>query len=235
MSSLAEYIEWYSDFTFYEKPFNDVDNFVLSMLAYYDFDLKRDGGRPMMLRRCVKNSITKDSFLRAAYNSKRFGNLMVSHYSEYFSHDTMTQFAAMTFHLHDNVYYIAFRGTDMSLVGWREDFIISYQLTEGQKKAVAYLDEVIEEDKQYIVGGHSKGGHLALYGCCHISDEKLARVIHIYNNDGPGLCPEVLRIPCMRDYRKKAVRILPVHTPFDTCRSNQQHTSAPMILPAPTS
>ena len=214
MSSLAEYIEWYSDFTFYDKPFNDVDNMVLSMLAYYRFDSKRDSGRPMMLRRCVTNSIKNDPFLRAAYNSKRFGNLMVSDYTETFSKDTMTQFAAMTFHLYDNVYYISFRGTDNSLVGWREDFIISYKLTAGQQLAVKYLEDVMQEGKEYIVGGHSKGGHLALYGCSHVSDEKCALIKHIYNNDGPGLCPEVSDVSRIELIRDRVTVIVPQYCVF---------------------
>ena len=191
MSSLTDYVKWYADFSFYDLPFNEVDNVVLCTLTYYSFDAKRIGDRSAMVRRCLMGSSDDDPFLSAVMESRRFGNLMVSDYVEVFSRDTSTQFAALTFHLYDDVYFVSFRGTDNSLVGWKEDFVMSFRKTEGQIKSVEYLNDVIHSDRRYILAGHSKGGNLALYGACHISDEKLSRVIHIYNNDGPGLCPEV--------------------------------------------
>lgn len=213
MSSLADYIRWYADFSFYEKPFNDVDNLVLCMLTYYHFDLKDPAGSAS-LRRCVANSTANDSFLSAACRSRRFGSLMISDFTEIFSRETIVQFAAMKFHLCDNLYYIAFRGTDNSLVGWKEDFVMSYKITEGQQRAVAYLEKVIEDDKDYIVGGHSKGGNLALYGACHIGGEKLSRIKHIYNNDGPGLCPEVSDVNLVDKVRDRTTVILPRYCIF---------------------
>ena len=191
MSSLTDYVNWYADLSFYDLPFNEVDNVVLCTLTYYDFDAKRIGERPTALRRCLISPSENDPFLRAVVESQRFGSLMVSDYVEVFSRDTSTQFAALTFHLYDDVYFVSFRGTDNSLVGWKEDFVMSYRKTEGQIKSVEYLNDIIRDDRRYILAGHSKGGNLALYGACHISDDKLSRVIHIYNNDGPGLCPEV--------------------------------------------
>lgn len=214
MSSLAEYIRWYAEFSFYDKPFNDVDNLVLSMLAYYSFDGKKNSERPKVLRRCVANSPKNDDFLSAVLNSRRFGNLMVSDYAETFSRDTTTQFAAMTFHLRDNLYYIAFRGTDNSLVGWREDFIMSYKMTAGQQKAVQYLEDVIRDDRVYIIGGHSKGGHLALYSSCLVSREKQNRIKQIYNNDGPGLCPEVSDVSLVEAVRDRVTVIVPQYCVF---------------------
>lgn len=214
MSSLAEYIEWYADLSFYEKPFNEVDNLVLSMLTYYRYDFKRSQGKPLALRRCVMNSVVSDRFLRAAVDSRRFGTMQVSGFSEVFDKKSNTQFAAMTFKLTENSYYIAFRGTDNSVVGWREDFMISYRSTPSQTLAVKYLDEHIEDGCEYIVGGHSKGGNLALYGCCHISDEKLSRVTHIFNNDGPGLCPEVSDVSLVDRVRARTTVILPRYCIF---------------------
>ena len=213
MSSLTDYIQWYAEFSFYEKPFNEVDNLILSTLTYYNYDLK-GADRPMSLRRCVTNSTANDVFLRAVYNSRRFGSMMISDFEEKFSRDTSVQFAAMKFHLYNNVYYIAFRGTDNSLVGWKEDFVMSYRITEGQMLAVKYLERVIEDDKDYIVGGHSKGGNLALYGACHISEEKRGRIKHIYNNDGPGLCPEVSDVTLVDKVRDRTTVILPQYCIF---------------------
>ncbi|MBQ3330435.1 MAG: DUF2974 domain-containing protein [Ruminococcus sp.] len=213
MSSLTDYIQWYAEFSFYEKPFNEVDNVVISTLTYYHFDLK-GSDRSLSVRRCVTDSAANDSFLKAIHNSRRFGSLMISDYEEKFSRETGVQFAAMKFHLYDNVYYIAFRGTDNSLVGWKEDFVMSYRITEGQTLSVRYLERVIEDDKEYIVGGHSKGGNLALYGACHISGEKLKRIKHIYNNDGPGLCPDVSDVTLADKVKDRTTVILPQYCIF---------------------
>ena len=213
-TSLADYIRWYEDFSFYEKEFTEVDNLVLSMLAYYRYDLKKHDGEPLSLRRAVKNSFDSDDFLEAAYHSRRFGSLMVHDFTEVFDRKTSTQFAAMTVHLYDNVYYIAFRGTDNSLIGWREDFMISYRSTDGQNRAVKYLEDHIEENNMYFVGGHSKGGNLALYGCSHLDDVRLGRVLHIYNNDGPGLCPEVSDVSRIERIADRVTQIMPTYCIF---------------------
>ena len=213
MNSLTDYIRWYSDLSFYEVPFNEVDNLVLSNLSYYSFDLKKNDGKPMILRNCIKGS-DNDAFFAAAKQSVRFGRMLVSDFEEVFDKKNSTQFAAMTFHLHDNLYYISFRGTDNTLVGWREDFMISYKKTSSQTLAVQYLEGVIKEGNEYYVGGHSKGGHLSMYGCCHLPDEKLSLVKHIYNNDGPGLCPEVTDITLMDRIKSRVTVILPQYCIF---------------------
>ena len=214
MSSLTDYVNWYADLSFYDMPFNDVDNVVLCTLTYYDFDPKVISDRSASLRRCVINSADNDPFLKAVAESRRFGSLLVSDYVEVFSRDTSTQFAALTFHLYDDVYFVSFRGTDNSLVGWKEDFVMSYKKTEGQIKSVEYLNDVIRDDRKYILAGHSKGGNLALYGACRISDEKLSRVIHIYNNDGPGLCPEVSDVSLIERIRDLVTVIHPRYCIF---------------------
>ena len=208
MDILKDYIKWYSDLTFYDKPFTEVDNLVLSMLAYYQFDLKQPDSKPAQLKKCITNNADGDSFLTAALESRRFGSISVSDYVEIFDKKSTVQFAAMKFKIRDGLYYIAFRGTDNSIVGWREDFMMCYKKIESQDRAVNYLRSVIGDD-DYYVGGHSKGGHLALYGVCHLSEEQLSHVKHIYNNDGPGLCPEVCDVGLIDRIRLRTTVIHP--------------------------
>lgn len=210
MSSLTEYIKWYSEFSFYDKPFNEVDNLVLSYLAYYKFDLKKSEGRPAQLRRCI---VGGGDFARAARDSVRFGQIIVSDYIDIFEKKASAQFAAVKFRLSEGVYYIAFRGTDNSMVGWREDFMMSYKNTVGQQQSVGYLEKAIGEG-EYYVGGHSKGGNLAVYGCCHLGDEQLKRVKRIYNNDGPGLCPDTSDVSLIERIRTRTTIILPQYCIF---------------------
>ena len=213
MDILKDYIKWYSDFSFYDKPFNEVDNLVLSMLSYYQFDLKKPDSKPTQLKRCVTNSADGDSFLTAALESRRFGNMSVSDYVEIFDKKSTVQFAAMKFKIRDGLYYIAFRGTDNSIVGWREDFMMCYKKIESQDRAVEYLTNVIGDD-EYFVGGHSKGGHLAVYGACHLNDRQLSRVKHVYNNDGPGLCPEVCDVKLIERIRLRTTVLHPRYCVF---------------------
>jgi uncharacterized membrane protein HdeD (DUF308 family) len=213
MDILKDYIRWYSEFSFYDKPFTEVDNLVLSTLAYYQFDLKKTDSKPAQLKRCIKNDPTGDDFLTAVLESHRFGRMSVSDYVEIFDKKSTVQFAAMKFKIRDGLYYIAFRGTDNSIVGWREDFMMCYKKIESQDRAVNYLKSVIGDD-EYYVGGHSKGGHLALYGTCHLDDEQLSHVKHIYNNDGPGLCPEVCDVKLIDRIRLRTTVIHPRYCVF---------------------
>nr|WP_316625118.1 Mbeg1-like protein [uncultured Ruminococcus sp.] len=214
MSSLTEYVRWYSEFSFYEKEFTDVDNLVLSQLAYYTFDLDKFDGEPAPLRRCASKRFQNDSFLQAVIQSRRFGTVKICDAVAVRDSKTSTQFAAITFQLYDNVYYIAFRGTDNTLVGWREDFMISYMKTDAQQRSVKYLAEHITEGNMYYVGGHSKGGNLALYGCCNLDDVRLGRVVRIYNNDGPGLCPEVSDVSLIDRISGRTTQIMPRYSVF---------------------
>lgn len=214
MNTITDYVQWYADFSFYEAPFGEVDNLVLSALSYYRYDLKKSQGRPAALRRCIVDSASNNAFLKAVCASARFGSLLVTDYTEVFDRAEGIQFSAVTFRLYENVYYVAFRGTDNSLVGWREDFMISYRSTPAQSRAVSYLDEVMRDGCEYIIGGHSKGGNLALYACCHLSDERLRQVKHIYNNDGPGLCPDVSDVSLIERIKARTTVILPQYCIF---------------------
>lgn len=214
MNTITDYVNWYADLTFYDMPFNEVDNLVLSTLAYYSFSKDCSSDKGVSVRRGVKSSLENNCFLTAVCDSRRFGSLLISDYCEVFSRDTSTQFGAMTFHLYDNVYYIAFRGTDDSLVGWKEDFIMSYKLTESQRKSVEYLKDVMRDDRVYILGGHSKGGNLAMYSACYLDDDRLNKVYHIYNNDGPGLCPEVSDVSLIDRIIDRVTVILPQYCIF---------------------
>jgi hypothetical protein len=91
---------------------------------------------------------------------------------------------------------------------------MSYKITQAQESAVQYLEKVIKDDEEYLVGGHSKGGNLALYGACHVSAEKLRRIKHLYNNDGPGLCPEVSDVTLIERIRDLVTVIHPRYCIF---------------------
>ena len=107
------------------------------------------------------------------------------------------QFCALTFHPSDGSLFVAYRGTDSTLTGWREDFSLSYSIrTPAQEAAVKYLEGIAERYPGPIrVGGHSKGGNLALYAASFCNDAVRARITDVYSNDGPGLNEKAVDTP----------------------------------------
>ena len=198
------------------------DNVVLCRLAYYDFGSLEEAAGPhgLALRACVERlgatafpkGMGDDGFLSLCASSRRFGDVVLRSYVELGDEERGLQFCAMEFVLGTRVSYVAFRGTDSTLVGWREDFQMSFKRIPAQEEAHAYLQRTMRDGWTYLVGGHSKGATLAQYATMLLDHDQLRQVRRIYLNDGPGLCPEVLRVPCTSEYRKKAVRILPVHS-----------------------
>ena len=212
MADLIEYIRWRGDLTFIDRPFNEVDNLVLSQIAYHAFDgiIPSPGQGQISLQEAAdlflehpergaipgQDQTMNNNFLRDAAGCPRFGDLMVSNFvndiADY-SNNHM-QFSALCYLLPDGSRYCAFRGTDDTVVGWREDFMFSYQVTNAQKEATLYLTSRIRENPSAVwrVGGHSKGGNLAVYAAIHLAQPLQNQLQAVYSNDGPGI-PEELR------------------------------------------
>ncbi len=190
MDNILSYVRWYADFDFRKKPFTIVDNLVFSQLSYAYFDTSLGSAR---LSDCIRqNPYHFSPLVEAAKNSRRYGDVRVSFVADELSDNPehTVQFYAVCFTYIPKKHYIAFRGTDATLAGWKEDLMMSYRLTPAQYNSFHYLEQVLQEGNWYKVGGHSKGGSLALFSTAHLSDEKLALVEHVYINDGPGLNPE---------------------------------------------
>ena len=202
MADMLDYIEWRGDLTFREREFNDVDNLILSLLAYSDFKgiISMDEGSPPISIAELYSKYTeagknqselacnpKPVFEKCA-KTNRFGNIMVKDYVDIVNQGRQFQFAAMTFQLGDGTVYAAFRGTDNTLVGWREDLNFSFmEATPAQLCAAEYLDIVCEKTNDPVrTGGHSKGGNLAMYAAAFCEDQNKDRIVRVYSNDGPG-------------------------------------------------
>ena len=132
--------------------------------------------------------------LQQAANSTRFGSVRLFRYVESFQEQQEQQFSATTFLLDNDTAYVAFRGTDNTLVGWKEDFNMSFQSeVPSQTAAAAYLQEFSALPIHHIlVGGHSKGGNLAVFAAVKAPPVLQARIQAVYNNDGPGFCSDIL-------------------------------------------
>ncbi len=113
--------------------------------------------------------------------------------------------------LSEDTTYIAFRGTADSLVGWKEDFSMSFQVMPAQTLAEKYIKDTCSSENvlHYYVGGHSKGGNLALYAAATASDEFKGKILQVYSNDGPGLCKEIIDEQLVESIRDRLTRIVP--------------------------
>lgn len=134
------------------------------------------------------------AFYRDTARNPRFASVRMNVAEEVFSRDQQTQFAAETFLLPTDTLVIAFRGTDDSLVGWREDFNMIYQYPiPAQRTAAEYLERVARLWPRYriILTGHSKGGNLAVYAAMNASDDVKDRIEQAYSLDGPGFARNV--------------------------------------------
>ena len=127
-------------------------------------------------------------------NSERFGKLILSNYINKLDKLEEKQFSAITIQIPDQTIFVAYRGTDNTIVGWKEDFNMSFRdLVPSQVDAMNYLNNIASKyDKKIRVAGHSKGGNLAVYASTFCKKEVNDRIIAIYNNDGPGFQKAVI-------------------------------------------
>ena len=199
MGNILDYIDWRGDITFAERPFNDVDNLILSELAYINMkDLIADD-EYITLQQLYERWTKSDNkpniplndpterFKKAA-SSIRFRNIKAGRFSEIINTEKQLQFAAVTFMPGDGSAYISFRGTDDTLVGWREDCNLSFLAeTPGQKEAVKYINAIAKQTSCLMrIGGHSKGGNLAVYAAVKVPMNIQDRIQTVWSNDGPG-------------------------------------------------
>ena len=211
MANMFDYLSWRGDLPFSKCPVNPVDALILSTIAYTQFGglITDDPLHPVFLHKAVeaffalpepeqKIRVKRDlDLLLAVAESPRFRNVGLCFYRDEFLPEEESQFAAMTFLLDDGSAFLAFRGTDYSLAGWKEDFNMSFlETVPAQRKAVTYAEEFCEHfGGRVYFGGHSKGGNLAVFAAAKSSPEIRSRIRTVYNLDGPGFGQHMMGDP----------------------------------------
>ncbi len=201
MANILDYIDWRGDLSLKDSPFNEIDGLIMAELAYLSLeDIVGPDFLPQMSLREVRDRYMamgvnqsaiindpKPLLLRAA-DSRRFGGMEIGGYINLIDTERELQLSAMSLYLEDGSVCAAYRGTDSSIVGWREDFNFSFQPhTAGQSEAVSYLDGLSAATCRPIrVCGHSKGGNFAVYASAFCSDAAKNRILQIYADDSPG-------------------------------------------------
>lgn len=230
MANMMDYLDWRGDLSFKASEFNDVDNLILAELVYVDFDgivPGVDDKEKISLREASRRffelhteeeilarvSMTKTAafVMKKMADTVRFGDILLSQYVNDISDEEQSQFSVMCVTLPDKSLYVSFRGTDNTIVGWREDFNLGYLLeTPGQLKALAYLERVAASGYRVVrVGGHSKGGNLAVYAAVKCKSSIQKKIIDVYSNDGPGFRKNVIESDGYQAMLSKIHTILP--------------------------
>ena len=207
MANIFDYLKWRGDLTFTQDPPNAVDALIFSGLSYIRFEDPMEN--PVLLRDAAETFFSQEGceercllqkdleLLRLAAQSRRFGDARLCMYRDMLIPEQETQFAAMTFLLDDGSMFLAFRGTDNSLVGWKEDFNMTFQQTiPAQRLAMQYAREVaLEHLRPMRLGGHSKGGNLAVFAAARSSPMIQQRILEVFNHDGPGFTQYLMGDP----------------------------------------
>lgn len=227
MGTIIDYLKEYGDYTFTEKPINEVDSLVLSQFAYLKFDdivpgINEDR-KPVTIgylnMHQDKDKLFADERYRQSNtalfegmrNSIRYSSMMMNYYVNIIDTEKETQFSAITYILGDKTVYIAYRGTDETIVGWKEDFNLAFsEPVPGQIRSVEYLNQAAGRfRKEFYVGGHSKGGNFAVYAAMNCRKNIQERIIKIFSHDGPGFRPEIRKRGCYEAIAGRVVKIIP--------------------------
>jgi len=202
LANVMDYMAWRGEFGFDLSPWNEVDALMMSNLCYLNFhgiDDERgwtiaEARRLDLLQKTeVANFEGRQAQFEAMADTFRFSGIRMHHFITLTDPSQELQFSATCYDMPDGTLCIGFRGTDGTLVGWREDFNMSYQATvPAQEAAVYYLEKAAEMDSRRIrIVGHSKGGNLAAYAAACSRPEIQDRLEAVYSFDGPGMNPEI--------------------------------------------
>lgn len=227
MSNILTYAAELKDLTFEEVAFGTVDCLIFSQLSYMSFDNfvfgYQDGqpSRPIsdlmkhpdkeFLYHGILMGKETEQLVEVIGNSKRYGHIKMNFYENYFDEQSVEQFSAITFMISDNFSLVAYRGTDDSFVGWKEDFDMTF-LTPipAQVRAMKYLNAVGNlTNGKIIVSGHSKGGNLAVFALMNANADVQNKIVKVYNHDGPGFTQEVIDSPLYLKVKDRIQTILP--------------------------
>lgn len=211
MANIIDYVLWRGDIPLAQVPLDEVDALVLSYLSYMPFEgvvgeafsasgaLLSDAAEYFLENglssSCMIDSTRDDcQLLQAVKDSERFGTMRLTGYVSRYDEDTQEQFSAITFLPPTGPAFVAFRGTDSSVVGWKEDFNMSFSLeVPAQGAALDYIVRAASAlPMRAILGGHSKGGNLAAYAGVFAPQDVQSRIVCVYNFDGPGFNERVI-------------------------------------------
>ena len=227
MPNILDYLTWRGDVPFSVSPPNEVDNYIHCKIGTLDFTgIVPENELYVPLPQAVEayfaaGGAEKLGALSSPYiapmvkrlpETVRFREVMLTGFRQVYDEKKTEQFSALTLRLPGGQHYVTFRGTDDTIVGWKEDLNMSFlEEIPSQKQAVEYVARVARQysDKTIRIGGHSKGGNLAVYSAAKSSGEIQERIVAVHNNDGPGFAWDISETPGHKRIASRIHTILP--------------------------
>lgn len=230
--NIIDYINKYGDTTLEEKDLTQIDKLLFSLLSYVKFDgtvstnskdkrtLKKVGESYFKVtsKKEIKNQLISIRIAIDIFDKirtkKRYENLLL--YNDIYIGNDSQQFSAVCIEINPNLVYVSYEGTDQLVSGWKEDCKLSYEYpVEAQKQAIKYLNKhFLFRSCKLIVGGHSKGGNLALVASMNCNSIVKNRIEEVYSYDGPGLREAQIESYRYRKIKKKYTHIIPNYSLF---------------------
>jgi hypothetical protein len=227
MADILDYLDWRGDLDFKAAPFCELDNLVFSVFSYLPLDaaVAEAGARLLKMGEAAEAILGQDSvpdylfpksdplFLERVKKSRRFYNVEIAAFVNHIDEAAETQFSACLFRFEKKRAYAAFRGTDKTLTGWKENFNMAFQKIPAHRAAVEWLEKAavpaVGCHTRLLVGGHSKGGNLAVFAAATSQPRLQKRIEAIYNNDGPGFSPGFLSSKGYLNIRERILSFIP--------------------------
>lgn len=226
MAHLIDYIEKVENLTFDQEPLNILDKVCINEIGYLTYekwltasDLKKlinlhDFAEGKELNPDYSFMVTKErvELAEAMVRSRRFASMSLSNYRSVLDKEVEKQFAAMIFSLPELDYHqLVFRGTDDSVIGWKEDFQLTYSREiPAHRSAMTFLEDHLPNlSGRITVSGHSKGGNLALYSAVQSSTALREKIAELLLLDSPGLMKSLLDKPSYQELKAKITVIRP--------------------------
>ena len=213
MANINNYLEWRGDVPLNDRlPLNEVDSMIFARFSYLLFDRIKMNEKETI--ESISKKMSKFKNEEFLYNgdkqlitnlglSRRFKELVVTDFVQNNERENEKQFGAITIHINETELYISFIGTNETIYGWKEDFNMAFMENvpcqiEGKK----YLEMIAEKypNKKIRMGGHSKGGNVAIYAAVTTSQDIKKRIIKVYNYDGPGFSKQFIK-----DHNEKSI------------------------------
>lgn len=220
--NIYDYMDEYGIYSFSEKEFNEVDSAIFSFLAYANFKdifdsqgmtIQEIGRKHLGMHSAKEKNVIAvqegNNILQYMKDTKRYKDCVV--YNHKYEGTKKLQFGAIAIEYQKNDVYISFEGTDALISGWKENLLLSYEYpTMSHQKAINYLNKNYTfTTKKLIIGGHSKGGNLALVAGMGANFFVKKRIKKIYNFDGPGLLEKQFYSKEFKSIENRYVHIIP--------------------------
>ncbi len=230
MTNLFDYLKWRGDLTLKQSKFNEVDSLILCELSYINFEnivsprlsktitIAEAGKKFKHMDKSDERFITGFlipnqiiELLEVISESPRFKDMLLCGYVNRVDLEEEKQFSAITIRLDEQNIFVAYRGTDDTLIGWKEDFNMAFATpVPAQLEAVNYLQFVGKNtERNLIIGGHSKGGNLSVYASAYVEKNIQDRIINVYNFDGPGFNEDIILSEGFKSIRDRVFTIVP--------------------------